>query len=83
MAPNPWEVRLPRGRAREEIIVACGGIILAEGGDCVALLNGRPARTGSAVGRLTVNLIARDAVVLEADGSYYAIPRGRRVTVEL
>jgi hypothetical protein len=41
------------------------------------------ARTGSVIGALTVSCIARDAVVLEANGSYFAIPRGRRVTIEL
>ena len=81
-APNPWEVRNPRGRAREEVVIACGGIIFAEGGESVVLLNGRPARAGSVVAGLTVACIARSAVVLEANGSFYAIPRGRRVTVE-
>jgi len=81
-APNPWEVRLLRG-AREEVAITCGGIILADGGESVALLNGRVARTGSVIGALTVSCIARDAVVLEANGSYFAIPRGRRVTIEL
>lgn len=82
-APNPWEVRIPGGRAREEIVISCGGIICAADGDSVALLNGRPAKTGSAVGGLTIAFIGPDVVVLEADGRYYAIPRGRRVTVEL
>jgi len=80
-APNPWEVRMRRAAAAG-IPIACGGIIAAESGESVAILNGHLARKGSVVAGFTVAGVTRDAVVLEANGSYLVIPRGRRVTVE-
>ena len=80
-APNPWEVRVRRAAA-EEIAIACGGIITTDSGESVGILNGHLAPKGSVVAGFTVASFTRDAVVLEANGSYLVIPRGRRVTVE-
>jgi hypothetical protein len=80
---NPWEVRArPRGPG-EETVIACGGIIGGGDGGPVALLNGRVLRRGDTLGQFSVARVLVNEVVLERNGSFVVIPRGRRVTVSV
>jgi hypothetical protein len=78
---NPWEVRVHPKIPGEETVLACGGIIGGAEAGFVALLNGRVLRRGDTVGGFSVAQVHADEVVLERNGSYVVIPRGRRVTV--
>lgn len=76
---NPWEVRLPRMGV--ETVFACGGVIDAGMGGAVAILNGRVARRGDSFGGFGVAVVVAAGVVLERNGVFFVIPRGRRATL--
>lgn len=79
---NPWEAVAPRNPIRAETVFECGGTLCADGSECVAFVNGRIVKRGSAFGPFVVSLVSPQAVVLSFDGDLLVIPRGRRVTVE-
>lgn len=78
---NPWEVRERRASSAEETVVSCGGVITADDGECVALVNGSIVRCGAALGGMSVARITPEAVLLEEGAYLLVVPRGRRVTV--
>jgi hypothetical protein len=78
---NPWEVRVHSRSPEEETVLTCGGIIGAGDGNSVALLNGRLLRRGETLGEFNIAWVRANEVVLERNGTYLVIPRGRRVTV--
>jgi hypothetical protein len=78
---NPWEVRVNAKRPREETVITCGGIIGVEEDGYIALVNGRVLRQGATLGEFSIVKILPSEVVLERNGFYAIVPRGRRVTV--
>ena len=71
----------PQKTAAGGAVFACGGIIIPGGGAAVAILNGHLAAQNDRLGGFRVVQIIADAVVLERDGTFFVIPRGRRVTL--
>lgn len=78
---NPWEVRVRARSAGKDAVFLCGGIICGGEGGPVAFLNGRVVRKGDTLGKFGVARVLAAGVLLERDGSYYVLPRGRRTTI--
>jgi len=78
---NPWEVRSATRAAAREIPFECGGIVTGGDRGPVAIVNGRIARRGDSFGEFSVAGILPIGVMLERNGSYLVIPRGRPTTV--
>ncbi len=78
---NPWEVRSATRVAAREIPFECGGVVTGGDGGPVAIVNGRIARRGDSFGEFNVAGILPIGVMLERNGSYLVIPRGRPTTV--
>jgi hypothetical protein len=78
---NPWEVRIHPKSPEQETVFSCGGIIAGGGAGPVAILNGRVVMRGDALGDFSVARVRSNEVLLEKNGAYLVIPRGRRVTV--
>lgn len=80
-ARNPWELRIRPRRSASNTVFTCGAIIVGGLGGPVAIVNGRIVRGGDVLGRFSVACIARDAAVLELDGSEFVVPRGKTTTI--
>lgn len=78
---NPWELRVFPGDSRIAVVFVCEGVIIGGSGGSVAILNGRIVRRGDTVGEFEVANVLTLGVVLETNGSYLVIPRGRSTTV--
>lgn len=78
---NPWEVRSATRVAVREIPFECGGVVTGGDGGPVAIVNGRIARRGDSFGEFSVAGILPIGVMLERNGSFLVIPRGRPTTV--
>jgi len=80
---NPWEVRRTEKAIVKEIVLDCGGIIIGSKKGPVAILNGGIFRRGDSLGNFRIAEILKYGVMLERNGSYIVIPRGRPTTVEI
>jgi hypothetical protein len=78
---NPWEVRAHDPSRGRETVYICGGIISARDGDAIAILNGHVGRRGETIDGFDIARVFADGVLMERDGSFYMIPRGRRTTI--
>jgi hypothetical protein len=78
---NPWELRIAPKTAGRDTVFECGGVIIGGEGGSVALLNGRVSRRGDLLGEFSVAAVLANGVMLERNGLYFVIPRGRRTTV--
>lgn len=81
-ARNPWEIRVRQKGATTETVFMCGGIIEAGNGGAVAILNGKVARRGDTALGFSVADVVAAGVVLERNGAFFVIPRGRRTTLD-
>jgi hypothetical protein len=80
---NPWEVRIHPKSLEEATVFTCGGIIAGGEEGPVAILNERVVMKGDNIGEFSVAQVRPDEVLLERNGAYFVIPRGRRTTVEM
>jgi hypothetical protein len=78
---NPWEVRVHAGPAGGDTVFLCGGIVVGGDGGPIAIVNGRVVRKGDALGRFAVARVLPAGVVLERNGAYFVIPRGKRTAI--
>jgi len=78
---NPWEVRSGKKPVAKEILFECGGVVTGGEGGPVAIVNGRITRRGDLLGEFTVAGILPCGVMLERNGSFIVIPRGRPTEV--
>lgn len=78
---NPWEVRIHAGPAGADTVFLCGGIVVGGDGGPIAIVNGRVVRKGDALGRFAVARVLSACVVLERNGAYFVIPRGKRTAI--
>jgi hypothetical protein len=78
---NPWEVRLHAGPSGADTVFLCGGIVVGGDGGPVAIVNGRVVRQGDALGRFAVAKVLAEGVVLERNGAYFVVPRGKRTSI--
>jgi hypothetical protein len=78
---NPWELRIVPKALGRDTVFECGGIIIGGEGGSVAILNGRISRRGDLLGGFSLVAVLANGVMLERNGSYFVIPKGRRITV--
>jgi hypothetical protein len=78
---NPWEVRVHGAFIGTDTVFLCGGIVAGGAGGPIAILNGHIVKQGDTLNRYRVGQVMADGVLLEKNGSYFVIPRGRRTTI--
>ena len=79
---NPWEIRMRPAPELRISLFASGGVISGGSGGPVALLNGRIVTRGATVEGFEVIQVTPAATVLRRAGVLYAIPLGRRISIE-
>jgi hypothetical protein len=78
---NPWQVRVRRGPSVGESQFVCGGIVAGGSGGPIGILNGHIVKRGDSLGTFSIAGIVSVGVLLERGGTYFVVPRGRRILV--
>lgn len=78
---NPFDIRLLGLRAVHEVKIRVGGVVM--GDRPTAMVNSRPCSANDRWNGFNVVAIKRDAVLLERDGVFLLIPRGREVVIKI
>jgi hypothetical protein len=79
---NPWEIRSRSAPELRVSVFASGGVISGGRGGPVALVNGRIMSRGTVTEGFEVTLVTPAVVILRKNGVSYAIPLGRRTSIE-
>jgi hypothetical protein len=74
-------VRVRPKPAGNDIVFACGGIVVGGEGGPVALLNGSVVKKGDALGKFRVAGVLSGSVLLGKGGILFVIPLGKSITV--
>jgi hypothetical protein len=79
--PNPFDIRWVAPKAVNELNIRLGGVVL--GPKPTALINGRPFSRGERWSGFNVVKVTRDRVLMEHNGFFVSIPRGRPIVIRL
>ena len=78
---NPFEIRLIAAKPVNELKIRVGGVVM--GDKPTAMVNGRPFSASDRWSGFNVVQVRRDALLLERDGVFVLIPRGREITIKI
>lgn len=79
---NPFDIRLVGARSIHEVRIRFGGVVMG-GERPTAMVNGRPCNAGDRWNGFNVVSVRRDVLVLERDGVFLLIPRGRETAIKI
>ena len=79
---NPWDIRVTPKTSINEFAMLYGGMVLG-GAKPVAFVNGGSFCKDDRIGTFNVAAIRRGEVVVEANGIFYVLPLGRKITIRV
>jgi hypothetical protein len=79
---NPFDIRLIAFKPVNELKIRVGGVVM--GGDKpTAIVNGRPYSANDRWSGFNVVMVRRDSLLIERDGVFILIPRGRDISIKI
>ncbi len=78
---NPFEIHLIVAKPLNEVKIRVGGVVM--GDKPTAMVNGRPYSATDRWNDFNVVQVQKDALLLERDGVFLLIPRGRDIVIKI
>lgn len=79
---NPFDIRLIAFKPVNELKIRVGGVVMG-GEKPTAIVNGRPYSANDRWSGFNVVQVRKDALLLERDGVFVLIPRGRSISIKI
>jgi hypothetical protein len=79
---NPFDIRVIAAKSVNEVKIKVGGVVMG-GQKPTAIVNGRPLSANDRWSGFNVVSVRRDALLLERDGVFVLIPRGRDISIKI
>jgi hypothetical protein len=79
---NPFDIRLIAAKAVNEVKIRVGGVVMGDRRP-TAIINGRPYSANDRWNGFNVVRVRRDSLLMERDGVFVLIPRGRDIAIKI